>query len=146
VGNYFERIPQFFAINLFNNDGHLVPTQVMVIGTPWKTPISNPVDIGGAVINTLKTGIYVEPWRINLSGYENLSYGLSGGKFYHRRWAGDSGSPALAPVANGEWALCGIISGNLWTYDIINSVIAYLDASHGISTGYTVRVAPDPTI
>ncbi len=61
---------------------------------------------------------------------------------------GDSGSAVLVPVTGG-WALAclmtGAFSGVFPQEGVLNSLIATVDAAAGISTGYTVTVALDPT-
>jgi hypothetical protein len=58
----------------------------------------------------------------------------------------------LAPVANGKWALAGQLAGVVWRYPALNRAIAASDenaVSNGLliaPTGYTVTVAPDPTL
>lgn len=58
---------------------------------------------------------------------------------------GDSGSPVRLKVIDSETiAFSKVWSGG--TATSCNGAIAAIDAKYGISTGYTVTVAPDPTI
>ena len=63
--------------------------------------------------------------------------------------SGDSGLSFLAPIANGGWAIVGpFYFPTAVTFvfeDIMNALIIAADTSAGVSTGYTVTVAPDPT-
>lgn len=65
--------------------------------------------------------------------------------------AGDSGQPVMALI-NGDPVLlfCWFSSSSgppTWRHDggVLNAMIASADSNAGISTGYTVTVAPDPT-
>jgi hypothetical protein len=62
---------------------------------------------------------------------------------------GDSGSPVIYPRADGSCVLVGLLSTSnalAWPAQnsILNAMIASADANAGISTGYTVTVAPNP--
>jgi len=63
--------------------------------------------------------------------------------------SGDSGSAVLVPVTGG-WAVAGCMRS--WGAcpfphaTILNKLIELADTDAGISTGYTVTVAPDPTL
>lgn len=60
---------------------------------------------------------------------------------------GDSGSGVFAPLSSSTLALASVITGP-WggdSYQHLDSLIDAADTAAGISTGYTVTVAPDPT-
>ncbi len=136
--------PQSFSLILFNNDGHLVPAMMSATGDT--SVAGQPTfDVGGVTISTRKTSLFSEPGRLNVSGLESYSYTNPSSPFYHDRRPGDSGSPVVAPVAAG-WALCGIVSGAMWTASAINQILPLVDAYAGIDTGYAVVESPDPTL
>lgn len=63
---------------------------------------------------------------------------------------GDSGSPAFYPLSGSDLALAGTITsqngdGSFPNENVLNACISSSDSSAGVSTGYTVTVAPDPT-
>jgi len=62
---------------------------------------------------------------------------------------GDSGSPCFLPLGAGELCFHACIvrpwSGSWPDEELLNAMISYVDGLAGISTGYTVAVAPDPT-
>jgi len=63
-------------------------------------------------------------------------------------FSGDSGSAVLLPVTGG-WAVACCMSsswgGEFPHEDLLNAMIAAVDATAGVTTGHTVTVAPDPT-
>ena len=69
--------------------------------------------------------------------------------FYAQAVSGDSGSPAFVVLSESELALAGCITsdqgdGDFPDEDLLNAMIAQVDAVAGVSTGYTVTVAPNP--
>jgi hypothetical protein len=62
---------------------------------------------------------------------------------------GDSGSVWFLPLGDGTLVAFShytrATSGPLWNAEILNALILEVDSQVGISTGYTVTVAPDPT-
>lgn len=70
--------------------------------------------------------------------------------FYAQSIVGDSGTPRFIPDGNGGLILAGAVttsSGGAMFPDeaVLNACIVSADTNAGISTGYTVTVAPDPT-
>jgi hypothetical protein len=144
--NTFIKVNQSANLIMWNNSGHATPGRLCdtFANTYGNTPVH--------VIDTLsvepkKTQGFPEPGPLVLAGYESLDYSNLSAEFYHHRYYGDSGSPVFAPVseAAGLWALSGIVSGSMWTPSAMNEAIGRVDNKAGISTGYTVTVAPDPT-
>ena len=72
------------------------------------------------------------------------------GDFLRAPQPGISGSPSFFPLSETELALVAPISteggaGMRYHEDILNATVANADSVAGVSTGYTVTVAPDPT-
>lgn len=134
--------PQFFGIILFGNDGHICPAQTVFtsdIEFSWPT-----VTWGEFPLTNKGTNLPCNSASsVSLNGYGDLAFDLPSGDFYHQVRGGDSGSPILAPVTNG-WAICGIYAGGFWDPASLNHLISMVDSNAGISTGYTVTVAPNP--
>lgn len=63
--------------------------------------------------------------------------------------SGDSGSPVFAPTSESDLVLVTVLTattgGMMPNEDVLNKLILISDSVAGISTGYTVTVAPDPT-
>lgn len=61
---------------------------------------------------------------------------------------GDSGSPLFAPLTASTMALATVLTGSYGGESprpgVFNALIAAADANAGVSTGYTVTVAPNP--
>lgn len=135
--------PQVAGITLLNNDGHMNP---FLRGQNYDTTWSKSAV---AVLD----GISIDNSRaLGNTGYSNTtdiagdwSPAVVGNPFYHELRGGDSGSPSLIPYADG-WAFCGYISGRMAEASLLDELIALIDSREGISTGYTVTVAPDPTL
>lgn len=64
--------------------------------------------------------------------------------------SGDSSSPVFIPTSNSSMALLTTLStidgGFSLEQSLMNALIKATDSAAGISTGYTVTVAPDPTL
>ena len=142
----FASLPQYFGLILWNMDGHLSPS--MRISSAAINNASNTVSYEGIELTAINTIIPGEglPNNFATPNIEDWGYSSPESVFYHNVRGGDSGSLMIVPVADGEWALGDLISGTLWSGTVMNDIIALLDASAGISTGYTVTVAPDPTL
>ena len=153
VGEWFSQVqsgtdtvvccPQHVGLTVWNNDGHITPTGRMDSEDINRFMAAQTLD--SVAINALSTLIMPESSRVTIIGDEQLDYSSPLNPFYHNRRSGDSGSPCFAPVADG-WALCGLVSGNLWSADKLNEAIARVDFHAGVSTEHTVTVAPDPTL
>jgi hypothetical protein len=153
VGDWFSQIqsgteavnycPQHVGLTVWNNDGHITPSGNMNVCDIANSGTSRTVDT--IETNTVSTALLGEPGSVKIPGEERLDRSNPTAPFYHNRRAGDSGSPPFAPVEGG-WALCGLVSGGLWSAVKINEAIARLDFHAGISSGLTVTVAADPTL
>lgn len=71
--------------------------------------------------------------------------------FYTQSITGDSGTPRFFPITASTMALVGCVtygSGGASFPDegVLNACIASADSAAGIATGYTVTVAPNPTL
>lgn len=140
----FTFCPQFYGICLWNNDGHITP---IARESSKDIVINNGIGatVDGISVSWLSARINNEGYGIRHTEHAGLNYQSSASDFHHIRRAGDSGSPQFVPVAEG-WALSNVVDSSLWTAPKINAAIAAVDSIAGISTGYTVTVAPDPTI
>jgi hypothetical protein len=69
--------------------------------------------------------------------------------FQHFGITGDSGLGWFIPISSGAWAVAGAFQspfGSPRLYEaVVNACITAADTAAGVSTGYTVTVAPDPT-
>ena len=136
------RCTQIAGFALFNHDGHLGPF----------LNARNSDDTSQRVPITFE-GINFDFSRlIGVSGTVNPSTTLvnwpsgPGEKFYHHLRGGDSGLPCVVPCAEG-WAYSGHVSTGFHPEpELMNELIELTDFRYGISTGYTVTVATDPTL
>lgn len=146
TANDFDALPQYFGIVLWNNDGHLTPFMRVALETDNVTGVT--ITHAGVSFTPDKVDSINSFYQYGLktNSLTTWDYHDVNSVFYHYVRGGDSGSPKLIPVAGGEWALAGIISGNFWSPSLMNSVIGLLDTSAGVSTGYTVTIAADPTL
>jgi hypothetical protein len=144
ISGGFTILQQSFGLILWNNNGHITPGQTTrhAIQTFTSTPVYN---LDGVMVSNRVMEGRAAFGRVNMSGSESLDYSNSANEFFHNVTYGDSGSPCFSPVEGG-WAMSGIISGNMWSPEGINAAIVAVDTKAGISTGYTVTVAPDPTL
>jgi hypothetical protein len=140
----FTICPQFYGMKLWNMDGHLTPGQC-VYKEDLSVSNANTYSIDGIEVGLLDSFTLKELTVVTHSGYEFMDYSSINSEFYHARRGGDSGSPCLAPIDDG-WALCSLVSGSMWSENLMNEAIARLDYIAGVSTGLTVTVAPDPTL
>jgi hypothetical protein len=140
--------PQVYGLVAFGNDGHFAPSCPIVFRndvaiTYYKGDFYS---IGMDGTNSNFPVFSSTAWVYENSEWSTL---LLGGKFYHNLRGGDSGSPLIYPIADGGWGFAtpGYSSSNgAFTEAIWNNILAIADARAGISTGYTVTVAPDPTL
>jgi hypothetical protein len=69
-------------------------------------------------------------------------------QFESNAYTGDSGSPVFMPLAGNQMALYSVMffpdSGTRLNQSKLNAMILDVDGQAGISTGYTVTVAPSP--
>ena len=133
--------PQYVGLTLWNNNGHITPSGSDIHFNHGYTLI--PATVDGVSMSGESCGLLKEGLSVKILDNARLNY--NDPTFYHLRTGGDSGSPCFAPVAGG-WALCGLVSGNLWNSAKLNEAIARVDFHAGVSTGYTVTVAADPTL
>lgn len=135
------KCPQIAGFTLMNNNGHIAPfliapTSDVTSGFPPFTyqgiDFSFRKLLGAAEVGTSTT---IKSWPAGV-----------GQKFYHNLRGGDSGSPCVVPCSGG-WAYSGHISSNYHpTPALFNQLISLIDTRYGVSTGYTVTVAADPTL
>jgi hypothetical protein len=149
--------PAAFGFFSFNQDSHIVPLQTVttkpgaVHGKTFEpftlageefTGFDLQVNFEGYIAPA--TYVSISDSAVTLEGVGNWRWYDSDSDFYHSIRDGDSGSPIFYPVENG-WALGGrMISGSMWRPAGLNALIRAVDSLHGINTGYTVTVAPNP--
>lgn len=138
----FIYCPQGFGITLFNNDGHICPlTPIMSSDDSFS---GSPLIFDGITAYPID---YARGGGLSSAGYADKPWNVGVGPFAHNIRGGDSGSPRLVPVADGEWAVEGIVSGVLYSHRLIAGILEWLDNSVlGHSSGYAPVVAPDPTL
>ena len=150
--------PAAFGFFSFNQDSHIVPLQIVTTKTgavhgkefePFTlageefTGFDLHVNFLGYYSSSASVWIYPTPVTLDGVG-NNWRYSDTASDFYHNTRSGDSGSSIFYPVENG-WALGGtMVSGNMWRPAGLNALIRTVDSLHGINTGYTVSVAPNP--
>ena len=140
TSNAFVFCDQIAGFVLWNNDGHIGP---FLLGhTEDVTMQKSPQTYEGISLD--RSRVKGAVGSLNTSSIVSWPHG-AGQKFNHDMRGGDSGSPCVVPCAEG-WAYSGHIStGYHPDPDLFNELIALIDSRHGISTGYTVTVAADPT-
>jgi hypothetical protein len=131
-----------FGMMIWGNDGDWSPLCPFII----RTPLNNR-HFGAGFPFTSADGPFFSGlgsfW--DRYGRPDLS-NVNGNKFYHDRRGGDSGCPMVMPCGNG-WMLAGTADGEVvFSENFMNSIIATVDASAGVSTNLTVTVATDPTL
>ena len=155
----YNILPGAFGFFSFNQDSHITPCQIVnpkigavhskkfepfILAGEEFTGFDLQVNFSG-LIDSFQ-GIYISTGAIELEGFENWKYYNTSSVFYHGTRSGDSGSPVFFPVENG-WALGGsMVSGDMWRPAGLNALIRTVDSLHGINTGYTVTVAPNPIL
>jgi hypothetical protein len=156
----YNILPAAFGFYSFNQDSHIAPAE-LIPNKPGAVHTSNfqPFILSdeefsgfellitwyGILPDGTGVGIYNSP--LTLEGFQDWSWFTPlSGIFYHALRSGDSGSPIFFPVENG-WALGPqMVSGSMWRPAGLNALIRAVDSLHGINTGYTVTVAPNPII
>jgi len=138
----YTQCDQIAGFCLRNNDGHIVPFM-----TAWwfdqVIPLS-PFTYEG--INFHKGRIKGIGGGGNTTSIPAWPSQEPTDKFYHNRRGGDSGSPYIVPCAEG-WCYSGHDSTNCHPDpELFNELIDLIDTRQGISTGYEVAVATDPTL
>lgn len=137
----FTSCPQFFGVVLTNNDGHIVPAQVVArsrSATTWGN-----LGYGDFELTAKDSLTGYAPADVTLAGFESWGFRVPSGKFFHYFRGGDSGCPFLAAYADG-WCLAGIISGGMWKESAMNHVIGLFADEFNLDLDL-VTVAPDPT-
>lgn len=146
TGTNYKRCQQVWGLCLLNNDGHLNPfckEELQDETLPLRS-----FTFEGITFNRHET--------TGVAGFSAINgmelWSPTSGKFAHNLRGGDSGSPCIIPVADG-WAFAGHVSRNIHPSDYnFNDLIALIDARAVAAgeienpTGYTVTVAPDPTL
>jgi hypothetical protein len=119
------------------------------VGLSVRSEISTTRGLVPGTLISIGSGISYEPYA-------------HGGRFSTGRYAyastvleivgikGDSGSPVFVPLPGPSLALYTVMStpssGPVIHESIANAMIREVDARYGITTGYTVTVAPDPSL
>lgn len=142
----FTRCLQAWGFVLFNNDGHLNPFCAAELEDTVIQRQASTYE--GISLDAYRVQGLVGPPAVN--GMEDWNPG-EGSKFQHVTRGGDSGSPAVIPVAGG-WAFCGHVSTNRQPNpELFDELIDLIDSRAVAAgelttpTGHTVAVAPDPT-
>lgn len=133
-----------FGFASFNQDTHICPVQsAHAVAVPFDIN-QEPFVLSGVTLEGRDFGLAYFG-LVTLEGFEHWSYAHTASPFYHHVRAGDSGSPIFWPIADGKWAIGhDMIAGSMWRPVALNALITYADNRAGISTGYTVTVAPNP--
>jgi hypothetical protein len=148
----YNILPGAFGFFSFNQDSHICPCQLVsrYTGAVHRSGFES-FTLAGEEFTGFE--LYVNPFgtlnsaqieAVDLEGFKNWNAFSLNNIFYHAIRSGDSGSPIFFPVEGG-WALGGsMISGTMWRPAGLNALIRAVDSLHGINTGYTVTVAPNP--
>lgn len=138
----FTYCQQVWGFALLNNDGHLNPFCI--------------ADLSDSTLSRSTTsyrGLTFDDYKVrgvaaHIAGNEMEDWGAEvGSPFYHVLRGGDSGSPCVVPCAEEVgWCFSGHLSRNQQPNKaLFDQIIALADSDAGISTGYTVTEATDPT-
>lgn len=154
----YKTLPQCYGLILWGNEGHFSPGLTLPLSDIVRQRNDNLApgtyrSFEGITLDTLNSNnnIYLgfDEYFWNFDAAAPAEYRTRtnpSDKFYHAVLPGDSGSPIVVPVEDG-WALCGIISSSAHCNpETFNALINRLDIRAGISTGYTVAVAPNPLV
>ena len=140
----YDKCIQYASVMGWGNDGHISPyintsLRDTTVQLDW---FNNYTNIWES--NFTYAGETLTAYEINRP-HAFVQTHSTGSKFYHNVRGGDSGSPVFVPVGTDGWAIRGINEASP-SPAALNAFIRIVDAKHGISTGYTVTVAADPTI
>ena len=131
--NILQMFAAFVTVDQ-NNDALLCPS----ISNPDRDVITS----GDGVLSTVRWNDGCAPTE-----FDTLATVFDG----YESWAklpvgGDSGSGVFAPLSSSALAIASVMTGPYGgeSYLHLNALIASADANAGISTGYTVTVAPNP--
>ncbi len=147
----FTKCPQQFGLILFNNYSDIAPCQWLQLGQ--QAYLGNSITHEGFELTWRQSCSYGPSATYMHYLNDTWSFVNPASVFYHNPYFGDSGSPIVYPVAGGEWALGGIISGVMWDEECLNWAISLLwDRAAALypeddyTTPQTVTVAADPTL
>lgn len=137
----YDYCPQICGLALLNNDGHIQPSVTV-----------SKYDFASNQYPLTYEGIYLSSSDTICVHSDSISSGVvvtdDDSIFNHVLRGGDSGSPIVIPCAEG-WCYGGhteVTRANFPIPSILNQLIDLVDFRSGVSTGYTVTAATDPTL